>query len=424
MKLNTSVILIAYLSMATACFSQEKDRQLPPWEKGMLDIHHINTGRGDAAFAILPDGTTLLIDAGDMSETHSRTLSARNAPQVPNKHKTAGGWIVDYIDQFLPKPAQRQLDYALITHFHDDHFGEMDSLRKKAPETDYFLTGITEVGHFIPIKKIMDRGFSYPINLTNKAVQDQARFTNDAYGMLTTLKNYWKFLEHQNKNKGMDHERLIPGQVNQIAMLNDRDTYDFSIRNIAVNGTVWTGVRTDTLALFMPGDYPGENPLSTCIKISYGTFDYFTGGDISGMDAYGGTDMNAMESHLAPVIGAVDVATLNHHGNRDSQNAYYVRTLRPRVWIQQNWSSDHPGDEVLRRITSKSLYPGERDIYSTVMLQPNKDVIGGKLEQYKSQNGHIVVRVYPNGTRYEIHILDDQSPKRELMETYGPYETR
>lgn len=68
---------------------QERGEQLAPWQKGMLDIHHINTGRGDATFMIFPDGTTLLVDAGDMSETHPRTLSARNAKAMPNNSKTA-----------------------------------------------------------------------------------------------------------------------------------------------------------------------------------------------------------------------------------------------------------------------------------------------------------------------------------------------
>jgi hypothetical protein len=68
--------------------AQQQTPQLPPWEEGMLDIHHINTGRGDAAFFIFPDATTLLLDAGDMSETHPRTLSARNAPQRPNAPRT------------------------------------------------------------------------------------------------------------------------------------------------------------------------------------------------------------------------------------------------------------------------------------------------------------------------------------------------
>ncbi|MGB3145342.1 MAG: MBL fold metallo-hydrolase [Maribacter sp.] len=425
MKIINSMILILFLGMMTACLSQTTDRQLPPWEAGMLDIHHINTGRGDAAFAILPDGTTLLIDAGDMSDTHSRTLSARNAKRMPNDSKSAAGWIVDYIEQFLPKENNRQLDYALITHYHDDHFGELDSLRSKGMEGDYYLTGITEVGHFLPIKKMLDRGFSYPIDLISETIQNQDQFKRDAYGMIPTLKNYWSFLEYQHKKIGLVHEKVISGKKNQISLVYDPQTYpDFSVQNIAVNGTVWTGAMSDTLALLKPGEYPGENPLSICLKISYGKFDYFTGGDISGIDEYGGTDMNSVESQIAPVIGPVDVATLNHHGNRDSQNLDYVRAIRPRIWIQQNWSSDHPGEEVLRRITSEKLYPGERDIFSTVMLQPLKDVIGGRLNQYKSQNGHIVLRVHPKGNSYEIYILNDASVEREIIAKYGPYESR
>ena len=33
---------------------------LPLWTDGCLDIHFINSGRGECAFYILPDGTTLL----------------------------------------------------------------------------------------------------------------------------------------------------------------------------------------------------------------------------------------------------------------------------------------------------------------------------------------------------------------------------
>ena len=425
MKIINSLILILLQGMMTSCLSQTTDKWLPPWKLGMLDIHHINTGRGNAAFAILPDGTTLLIDAGDMSDTHPRTLSTRNAERMPNANKSAAGWIVDYIEQFLPKEQTRQLDYALITHYHDDHFGELDSLRSKAPEGKYYLTGITEVGHFLPIKKIIDRGFSYPMDFKSETIQNQERFKRDVYGMIPTLKNYGRFLEYQHKKNGLVHEKLISGQKNQIELVNNSKDYtDFSIRNIAVNSTIWTGAASDTLALLKPGEYPGENPLSICVKISYGKFEYFTGGDISGIDEFGGTDFNSVESQIAPAIGAVDVATLNHHGNRDSQNSVFVRTLRPRVWIQQNWSSDHPGEEVLRRITSEKLYPGERDIFSTIMLQPLKDVIGGRLNQYKSQNGHIVLRVQPKGDKYEIYTLNDASEEREVLAKYGPYESR
>ena len=33
---------------------------LPEWQAGYLDIHQISTGRGNAAYLIFPDGTTML----------------------------------------------------------------------------------------------------------------------------------------------------------------------------------------------------------------------------------------------------------------------------------------------------------------------------------------------------------------------------
>lgn len=58
------------------------------------------------------------------------------------------------------------------------------------------------------------------------------------------------------------------------------------------------------------------------------------------------------------------------------------------------------------------------------MLQANKDVIGGRLNSYKSQQGHIVVRVHKEGAKYDIFILDDGSEKREVLAKFGPYESK
>lgn len=424
MQFNLNKIGLLFISILMTSISNGQTQKLPAWQPGFLDIHHINTGRGDAAFMVFPDGTTMLVDAGDMSETHPRTTSSRNAKLVPNRSKTAPEWIVDYIDQFMPKKQERGLDYALITHYHDDHFGEIDSLRRIAPGR-YQLTGIMEVGTLIPIKKLIDRGFDFPLDLKDANVQSQKRFTADAYGMIPTLKEYWKFIDFQSKELGLENEALQVGSNNQIVMQHHpKDYLEFKVQNIASNGNIWTGYDDSFYFLFKEGEYPGENPLSNAIRIDYGRFNYYTGGDIAGIDGYGETDINSLESHVAPVVGPVDVATLNHHGNRDSQNPFYVRTIRPRVWIQQNWTADHPGEEVLRRITSKELYPGDRDIFSTIMLQGTKDVIGGRLDQYKSQNGHIVVRVYDNGDTYDIYVLNDATEEREILTKHGPYKAR
>ncbi len=418
-KSHCPIVLLLWMGLVA-----NAQQQLPEWKPGYLDIHHINTGRGDAAFLVFPDGTTLLVDAGDMSETHPRTTSSRNAKLTPNRSKTAPEWIVDYIHQFSPKNQELKLDYVLITHYHDDHFGEVDALRKIA-SGGYQLTGIMEVGTHIPIKKLIDRGFEYPINLKDAKVQAEDRFSKDTYGMIATLKEYWKFIDYQSNKVGLEHEALLVGRSDQIELNNNPKKYPtFSVRNIASNGNIWTGYDNSYFPLFKIGEYPGENPLSNVIRIDYGKFNYYTGGDIAGIDGLGQTDINSLESHVAPVIGPVDVATLNHHGNRNSQNPYFVRTVRPKVWIQQNWTADHPGEEVLRRITLKQLYPGERDIFSTIMLQGTKDVIGGRLDQYKSQQGHIVVRVYEQGDTYDIYVLNDASEEREILSKHGPYTSR
>ncbi|MEO2050935.1 MAG: MBL fold metallo-hydrolase [Allomuricauda sp.] len=418
-KSHCLIVLLLWVGLVA-----NAQQQLPEWKPGYLDIHHINTGRGDAAFLVFPDGTTLLVDAGDMSETHPRTTSSRNAKLTPNRSKTAPEWIVDYIHQFSPKNQELKLDYVLITHYHDDHFGEVDALRKIA-SGGYQLTGIMEVGTHIPIKKLIDRGFEYPINLKDAEVQAEDRFSEDTYGMIATLKEYWKFIDYQSNKVGLEHEALLVGRSDQIDLNNNPKKYPtFSVRNIASNGNIWTGYDNSYFPLFKIGEYPGENPLSNVIRIDYGKFNYYTGGDIAGIDGLGQTDINSLESHVAPVIGPVDVATLNHHGNRNSQNPYFVRTVRPKVWIQQNWTADHPGEEVLRRITSKQLYPGERDIFSTIMLQGTKDVIGGRLDQYKSQQGHIVVRVYEQGDTYDIYVLNDASEERKILSKHGPYTSR
>ncbi len=61
MRTFTVLLLGAVLPL----FSQQIGKPLPAWTPGTLDIHQISTGRGNSALLILPDGTSLLIDAGE-----------------------------------------------------------------------------------------------------------------------------------------------------------------------------------------------------------------------------------------------------------------------------------------------------------------------------------------------------------------------
>jgi len=46
--------------------SQEVGEPLSPWRPGTMEFHHIYTGHGESVFHIFPDGTSLLIDAGQL----------------------------------------------------------------------------------------------------------------------------------------------------------------------------------------------------------------------------------------------------------------------------------------------------------------------------------------------------------------------
>ena len=410
-----------------ASFAQEQGKPLPPWQEGMLDLHHINTGRGDAALYILPDGTTFVLDAGEMPPDNS----PRKTRLHPNNSRRAYEWIVQYIRKFSPALSKEKIDYALITHFHDDHLGGYYDEAPLAKSGGYVLTGIAGVGDQLKIGTLIDRGYpdyEFPnqFKMLRQAFMKKATPTSPGS---KTMTNYWNFIDYQMQRSGMKVESLRAGRSDQIVLIHHPEKFPtFIVRNVKSNGTIWTGKGQETFEQFKPhGDSVelSENPLSNAIRIDYGDFRYYTGGDNPGIANLGQPKWNDVETPIAKAVGEVDVAVMDHHGNRDSQNEFDVKTLRPRVWVEQTWSSDHPGDETLRRVTSRYLYDSPRDLFATNIMEANKIVIGPALENaYKSMQGHILVRVMPGGSEYYVIILNDENDQNEVKAVFGPYTSK
>ena len=175
----------------------------------------------------------------------------------------------------------------------------------------------------------------------------------------------------------------------------------------------------------MTSNLNNENPLSLAFKISYGAFDYFTGGDMTGLTGFGLPAWFDMETPVAKVVGKVDAMTLNHHGIRDASNEFFLKTLAPRVIVQQSWSSNHPGEEVLHRIISPATYEGPRDIFATYVHDETITTYGRWLtDNYKSTRGHIIIRVLTGGSEFMVYVLDDNRVGQPLIKTFGPYESK
>lgn len=86
--LRAMLALAASPAIASAADEALPDRagsRLAPWQPGWLDIHHIATGRGNATFVMLPDGTSMLIDAG----ASNNGLDTSVAPR-PDASRRAG----------------------------------------------------------------------------------------------------------------------------------------------------------------------------------------------------------------------------------------------------------------------------------------------------------------------------------------------
>lgn len=424
--------IVFFLLAAVSVYGQvaEAGKPLPAWQKGYLDLHHINTGRGNAAFYILPDGTTMLVDAGELSPLDSRTFTPRNAVIRPNDSKKPYEWIAEYIRQVAPAGDRTGIDYAVLTHFHDDHFGAWYPDAPLSPSKQYRLTGITGVGTLLPVRMLIDRGYpgyTVPFDMRKKAADNAGG--EIAFG--NTMDNYFRFQAEQ-QQEGMRMAGLKAGSRDQLVLLHDTGAYpSFYIRNIKCNQWIWTGRDSSVSSPFPPQDtankatWPDENSLSLALTIHYGPFTYYTGGDNPGNVFFGEKPWRDVETPMARAIGEVDVATMDHHGNRDAVNEFQVRTFRPQVWIGQTWSADHPGHEVLVRMTTPHLYTAPRDLFATNMLDANRHVIGPLIDRsYKSQQGHIVVRVLPGGDDFYVIILNDSDRMRHVKAVYGPYHSK
>ncbi len=373
---------------------QAVGQPLAPWQPGTLDIHIINTGRGDAALLVLPDGTTLQFDAGDGGAPIG---SPRGVPVLPDASRKPGEWIARYVTRVLAPFRPPALDYALVSHLHDDHMG-----------------ALPELARHVPIRKVLDRGWPEYGGADIVAPLGAADYLAFARADAARM------------------ERFQAGRADQITLLRAPLEYPrFSVRNTAVNGRVWTGIGDATRSRFpenwqaLPAhDRPTENESSLGIRVSYGAFDFYTGGDIPGRARPGASEWHDIESPVAQAVGAVEVAAVNHHGNRDSTNTFFVSTLQPRLWILQVWSSDHPGHDVLDRMFSPLLYPGARDVLATNVSPANRIVIGPLLDRLASARGHIVIRVERGGATYRAVILEDVDESMRVRAVLGPYESR
>lgn len=379
-----------------------------PWRQGFLDIHHISTGRGNSVLSICPDGTSIMVDAGAVKGPTDALGPAR-----PDASRRSGEWIGRYALHHLRAAPKQELDYFVLTHFHGDHMGDVTTESPTSANGDYRLTGVTDVAELLPIRRLIDRGYpgyDYP-----------------AVSNYDATVNYIRFV-HSIEKHGTKVERLKVGSARQIVLQHAAAGYEsVGIRNLAANGEVWTGKDDATRQLFppiaslQPKDYPPENACSLALKMHYGAFSYYIGGDLTCNTLFGTAPWLDVESAVAEAAGPVNVSALDHHGYYDATGIAFVRAMRSRIYILQSWHASHPALSTLDRLYSPLLYAGDRDVLATGLV-PAAELADARLaDRMLSKQGHVVVRVAPGGKQYEVIVLDDSREDGGVNARFGPY---
>jgi beta-lactamase superfamily II metal-dependent hydrolase len=368
---------------------------LPAWTVGHFDIHHIDTARGNSTLLIFPDGTTMMIDAGAVTDAPAGTTNRAR----PNDSRRPGEWIAIYAAAHTPA---KRLDYFLATHIHPDH-----------------VVGLADVDALLPITTFIDRGFpNYaPTQLPLKAPFAQA---------------YLDFLRSR-AVAGAKVEAAQVGSTQQIGLRKNPARFaNFAARILSANGNIWSSsthaveahlgsVTSSTTA------HGNENLFSIATRFTYGAFSYFTGGDLDADTNDGRFPELDIETPVARAAGRTEVAVANHHGYFDACGPAFTNALDAQAYIIPAWDIGHPGSAQMQRMLGawdSNNSKATHDVFTLELLPQNALLNRRFASQLKSQQGHVVVRVVPGGGTYSIYTLDSTTENGNITGVFGPYHSR
>ena len=387
----------ACLPNLSGCASGRHWSEGHSWKPGELDIHFMHTGVGEQTFFVFPDGTTMLLDCGD---THHAKYMCDVPPQ-PSAERCGGEWVSRYIQRLIP---QREIDYLMVSHWHGDHVGD-PSLGCWRNAAGRQICGISAVAEDFRFLNYFDHQFPNP-----------GRYALDPDREAFKLFQEWLA---RKRGEGMNAQPFNVGARNQIRLLRDPTSYpDFSVRNLCANAVLWAGGEgvVDYGAAHARSGRTKihENRLSSAIRIDYGRFSYYSGGD-NELQLYGedGRPFN-WEERIGRVCGPVDVAQTNHHAGTYAMSPEFCAAVRPRVWLSSVWQPHMVDHKSLRSMCSRELYPDERYVCFGYVADKVKDVAatyGGDI----APSGHTVVKVAPGGASYEVFTLDATDESMRIL---------
>jgi len=74
-----------------------------------------------------------------------------------------------------------------------------------------------------------------------------------------------------------------------------------------------------------------------------------------------------------------------------------------------------------RHLNSTKVWPGERDIFVTNVGPATAQTSYNILDDARSSQGHVVIRVASGGESYSVLVIDDSDERMRIKAVFGPY---
>ena len=242
-----------------------------PAAKKALQIYFVDVEGGQATLFVTPEGKSLLMDTGWPANSN------RDAGRIVAAAKDAG---------------VSRIDFALITHYHDDHVGGAPQLAAKIP-----------VGTFIDHGELRETG------------DTNAQRVYNAYQELLASGKYKRIVA-----KPGDVLPIMGMQVRVVTA--DGETIGRTLPGGGGENSACANAEQS------PVDTT-ENPRSLGTLITFGKLRILDLGDLT-------ADKEMPLMCPTNKIGKVDIYVVSHHGSEPSGSAALVHGIAPRVAIMDN----------------------------------------------------------------------------------------
>ncbi len=335
---------------------------------GKLTIVHMDVGQAAATLILGPrntdgDRVSVLVDAGGYA-----VQSKKNGAPI----------VADILSEY----GVSQVDYLVVTHYDCDHIGGIVQDKKGfRAGCDRTLGTADDVG----VLTYVDHGPNY--------------VTSEAF------KTYKKLVKPCEKEGGDCERWSIYGrdglkEVTEIPL--GEGAAVPKLRFVAASG--WA--LTENGNTFEVEDVDTENENSLCFLLTYGTFDYLLGGDITGRSSPDASkDENAL---VEPAVGQyvadrgrrVDVLNVNHHGSDTASEESFLRMIRPQIAVISTGSGNgygHPNLGALQRLSARKIR-----IYQTERGATEKPIPSAIKSRQVIANGHVIVTT--DGKRFQVWV--------------------